>query len=245
MAMAASGVFQWSANGAGAAFARPTQAAFSPPVLSSPRDVARALFAELGLEGFISPAEAPRERLMRDIGIFAAGSMPANPAAGDVKPAAAPRAASGLFAPAPRAAAQYLAAPVAVSQVTDQTVPEPGPVMNIGPIMNITNEVPGPASAVTPDADAPLYREKDAMADEPGWLGLDMSQPREWSADDLAMLMFRDRTAAADSLMQRAAQVEADSEADLEAFIDPNAFADVESGESSFGDPGFGNRDAA
>jgi hypothetical protein len=240
MAMAANGVFQWGANGAGASFSPPAQAVFSPPVLPAPRDVARALFAELGLDCFICAPVTPHERLIRDIEIFAAGAMVSNPAAGGVKPAQAqapaqaraqattPRAAPGLFASAPRVPAQAGPAREAMPQPADDVSPGQGDVMGMA------KGVSGLAGFALTEAEAAPAMDKAEMAEAQGWLGLDMSQPREWSADDLAMLMFCDRAAAADSLTRRAEQAAIKAEEGLGAYIDPDAFGDDASEENAF-----------
>jgi hypothetical protein len=219
MAMAANGIFQWDADGASAPSSSKARTGFSPAALSSPRDVAGALFDELGLSRFLAPAATAGERLIRDIEHFAARRTPENPATPAAKPIAAPRAVSGLFAPAPRPAAQAIPASVACApaapllHVADPVAPERGGAGVVDAIAR-------------PDADAGSGADDAATGEGSGWLGLDMSQPREWSAEDLAMLMFRDRAAAADSLSLRAEQAAAEVAESLDAFIDPYAFDD-------------------
>jgi hypothetical protein len=235
MAMAANGILQWGAEGAVTAQTSPVQVAFPPPALSSPHDVAAALFAELGLSRFLAPATTPGERLMRDIALFAARRTPGDTAATGAKPGAAPRATSGLFANAPRPAAQanttsVASAPAATPvHVADHVSLERGAA--------VADAIARPDATVKPDADAGSGADDAATGNGAGWLGLDMWQPREWSADDLAMLMFRDRAAAADALTLRAEQAAAEVAESLDAFIDPNAFDDDASEEAAIQEP--------
>lgn len=220
MAMAANGILHWGAEGAVTAQSSQKRAAEATPRFSSPQDAAEALFAELGLARFLAPATTSGSRLMGDIERFASRRTPENAPTTVARPVAVPRAASGLFAPSPRPAAQAIptspvSAPVAApAQVADRASPEPAGVAGIADAL------------AGPEADAAPGVENAATANGTGWLGLDLSQPREWTSDDLAMLMFRDRTAAADALSLRAEQAAAEIRDSLDAFIDPDAFDD-------------------
>jgi hypothetical protein len=225
MLMAANGILQWRGGERGAATARQAESEFPAASLMPSQLVAEALFAELGLDRFLVPAATPGERLMGDILLFAAGVI-----SGDADASAAPETAIAE-ALSEEAVAECTIPPLPAAE--DQA----GPAANMQPAV----EDEGDRSAMGPTLageSAEIAEASGEMpaAGEPGWLALDMSEPREWSAVDIAMLIYRDSAEAAGSLASRAGWAAAQGEDDLAAETGRRAFPDESLDEFFAGD---------
>jgi hypothetical protein len=209
MMMAASGIFQWSGRERGAATASQDEKALVATALMPPQLVAEALFAELGLDRFLSPAATPGERLMGDILLFAAGVIP-----GDAEPSA-----GGLLAEEAVADSALLASPAAEegSGLMNPPQPDERDQGDAGPMADASEGAPADIAGTSVELAAHAKQ---------GWLVVDMSEPREWSADDLAMLIYRDCADVAESLARRADRAMIEDEAEGAAGSGHHAFPD-------------------
>jgi hypothetical protein len=207
MAKAAWDMFHGSTDLAGAASRRPLSN-WTPPALKCPHEAAAELFAELGLARFLMQAPDAGEALMLDLQRFAAVEEPADRAAGPqpangFEEATQEEAAPGLPAvafPAPKArsviaspSASSAASLAAASAEATAIALSPGLPPGASPEARIADEAI-PCASVGADTASSA---QDGGNETGPWLGFDMSQPAEWTAHDLMMLMYRDRAASA------------------------------------------------
>jgi hypothetical protein len=225
MAMAANGVFQeWQDRGGKAS-------EWASPALKSPQDAVAELFLELGLDRFLAPAPDASEIRVQDVLRFVAAENipdmatpvadpePVNSAVGPVAPeriGAAPRPEIRVDAEMPPAEASTAAEPADASS------------LNMGEVPAVEGTKPGePAGPEAPsheDNGLPLLAAPSIGDESRPWLGIDMTEPREWTADDLMMLMYRDRAATGHSRAPGPAAGGTITARSLEDYIDPVAF---------------------
>jgi hypothetical protein len=203
MTTAAEFSLNWTETRMGASADRPL------PRFVSPQEVAERLFDELGLHLLLEEALAECDPLVREVAGFSQGPAHADADAGegpsqaDVLTDDAPIEtgnAMALATGAPDPAAAGLALETAALAAEDE---------------GYFVEVPFMTDERYEREGAWMSDRADAADDS--WLGVDPSQPREWTPDDLMMLIYRDRARVSEAAA-RLAGIEHEGADDAEGY---------------------------
>ncbi|MGL4729469.1 MAG: hypothetical protein ACRCWO_12015 [Bosea sp. (in: a-proteobacteria)] len=203
MTNAAGNTFIWNQNNA----AQGEMPAL--PQLSNPHEVAERLFAELGLDRYLEKRAAKQTSLIETLNTFA------DETAEEVPAAASEQAPAQDTASAKDAIGTVY---VATEADLDATSGEDGYFIEVPFMTDETYEQEGTwlaDKADMPIADMPMQGEADAS-----WLGVDPSAPREWTAQDLMMLIYHDRSHVSDAAAQLADLPEYDAYGEADADED-------------------------